>query len=144
VAAVSESLTPPLRPEELDRLAQLSPEQRGAWMLDDCARHEEAWILRDEHGWVLVKLGNAPAGRSPYALPLWPRQEMAAMAARDAGDQPELLSLEDLIEEVLPEVSERGWQVVVCPAANGGWVLEAEDFSDRLSAAWQEMDEEEG
>jgi hypothetical protein len=139
-----ESQSPPLRPEELDRLAQLSPEQRGAWMLDDCARHEEAWILRDAQGWVLMKLANAPAGRSPYALPLWSRQELAALNARDAGDQPELLSLEDLIEEVLPEVSERGWQVVVCPGANGGWVLGAEDLGEKLSEAWQETNEEEG
>lgn len=139
---MSEAGAEPLRPEELDRLAALSPEARGAWMLDDCARHEGAWLLKDADGWVLVKLANAPAGRSPYALPLWPRQELAALAARDAADQPERVALEDLIEELLPEVAERGWACAVCPGANGGWVMEAPQLAERLSDAWSALDDE--
>lgn len=136
------SAAPPLKPEELDRLAAQSPEARGAWMLDDCARHEEAWLLRDAQGWVLFKLANPPAQGSPFALPLWPRQELAALAARDAGDQPERVELEDLIEELLPEVAERGWHCLACPGANGAWVLSAPDLGERLSDAWSQLDDE--
>lgn len=134
---------PPLRPEELDRLAGLDPAARAAWMLDDCARHGQAWLLRDDQGWVLQRLENPQPGRSPYALPLWPRQELAALAARDAGDQPEAVGLEDLIEEILPEVAGRGWPCLACPGPQGGLVLEAADLAERLSLAWTEMDEEE-
>lgn len=139
---MSESHAAPLRPEELDRLGSLSPAARGAWMLDECARHEEAWILRDAQGWVLFKLENAPTGRSPYALPLWPRQELAALAARDAGDQPERVDLEDLIEELLPEVAERGWACLACPGASGGLVMDPGDLAERLSDAWSALDDE--
>lgn len=141
---MSDAPSPPLRPEELERLATLSPEARGAWMLDDCARQEEAWLLRDKSGWVLFKLSNPPAAGSPYALPLWPRQALAALAARDADDQPERVALEDLIEELLPEVVERGWACLVCPAANGGWVLSPQQLGQQLADAWSEVDEEEG
>jgi hypothetical protein len=120
----------------------MAPEARAAWMLDDCARQEEAWILKDAQGWVLFKVANAPATGSPYALPLWPRQELAALAARDAGDQPERVSLEDLIEELLPEVAERGWAVLACPGAEGGAVLPPAELAERLSQAWSELDDE--
>jgi hypothetical protein len=132
----------PLRPEELDRLSAMDPETRAAWMLEDCARHEEAWLLRDENGWVLQKLVNPPANRSPYALPVWSRQELAALAARDADDQPECVSLEDLIEEILPEVAERGWHCLVCPDKNGGLALEPGELAERLSRTWSELEEE--
>lgn len=132
----------PLKPEELDGLAAMDAAQRGAWMLEDCARHEEAWLLRDAQGWVLQRLSNPPEGRSPYALPLWPRQELAALAARDAGDQPERVELEDLIEELLPELSERGWSCLLCPDRADGWVLEAPELARRLADAWALTDEE--
>lgn len=134
----------PLRPEELDRLAALDPAARAAWMLDDCARGEEAWLLKDAQGWVLFRLDNAPDGRSPYALPLWPRQELAALAARDPGDTPECVGLEDLIEELLPEVAERGWTVLACPGANGGLALAPSELAERLSMAWTDLDDEGG
>lgn len=135
-------MSEPLRPEELDRLAAQDAAGRAEWMLTDCARSEEAWLLRDGDGWVLQKLANAPEGRSPYALPLWPRQELAAMAARDAGDRPERVELEDLIEEILPEVAERGWACLACPDAAGGLVLSPQALSERLSQAWTESEED--
>jgi hypothetical protein len=132
----------PLDPAALDRLAAMSAAERGEWMLEDCAQQEEAWLLRDADGWVLQKLSNPPAGRSPYALPLWPRQELAALAALSAAEQPERIDLEDLIEELLPETAERGWHCLLCPQGGDGLALEPAQAAERLSEAWRDVDEE--
>lgn len=132
----------PLGPQELDRLEAMDPALRAAWMLDEVARHEEVWGLMDANGWVLFKLDQAPEGRSPYALPLWPRQELAAMGARDSNDQPQRVDLETLLEEVLPQVAQEGWRILPCPGANGAAVVEVEAWSVQLSDAWTALAEE--
>ena len=132
----------PLRPEELDRVEQMDAQTRAAWMLEEVARHEMAWALTDDNGWVLFKLDNSPAGQSPYALPLWPRQELAALSARDSSEQPRAVDLETVLEELLPQVAQEGWRVLACPAKNVGLVEEAAAFSTALADAWTQMLEE--
>ena len=134
--------TPPLRPEELDRLQAQDPGARAEWALADIARWEEAWLLENADGWVLFKLANAPEGRSPWALPLWPRQELAALAARDAGEQPRRLDIEALLDDLLPLVAERGWQVMACPAKDNGSVEDARAFAARLQDVWAVVEED--
>jgi hypothetical protein len=138
------ALVAPLRPEELDRLQALDARARAAWMLEDVARHEEAWALENSQGWVIFEVANAPAGSKPWALPLWPRQELAALAARDASEQPRRLTLDTLLEDLLPDVMDRGWNVLACPNKDGGAVEPADAFADSLADAWTALAEEEG
>jgi len=132
-----------LAPEEIDRILALDAETRGEWMLEDCARFECAWGLVDAQGWVVYQLAESAEGRSPWALPLWPRQELAALAARSADEQPRRLGLEEVLEEFLPEVDRRGWQVLACPNLAGGFSESALHFRVRLAEAWSELNEEE-
>jgi hypothetical protein len=140
----SPSAAPPLGPQELDRLLALDPQTRCEWMLEDCARYEQAWGLVDAQGWVVFKVAEAPEGRSPWALPLWPRQELAALASRSTDEQPRRLDLEAVLEELLPEVGQRGWQVSACPDQGSGFIETADAFRSRLADAWNELNEEEG
>ncbi|HTB22914.1 MAG TPA: DUF2750 domain-containing protein [bacterium] len=138
-----ESPAGPLAPQEIDRLMALDAQTRAEWTLEDCARYEQAWGLADAKGWVVFKLDGAPEGRSPWALPLWPRQELAALASRSADEVPRRLDLEALLEALLPEVGERGWQVLVCPVQDQGFSEGAPEFRARLAEAWSELNEEE-
>lgn len=134
----------PLTPSESAALKAMDPLSRAEWMLEDCARHEEAWALEDADGWVVFCLAEAPEDASPWALPLWPRQELAALEAKDASEQVRRLPLAELLEGLLPELEQRGWQVLACPGGDGGASEAAGAFSRRLSEAWDELNEEEG
>lgn len=137
------ALVAPLRPEELDRLQALDPRARATWMLEDVARNEEAWALENTEGWVVFQVANAPQDSKPWALPLWPRQELAALAARDASEQPHRLTLDTLLEDLLPDVTDRAWNVMVCPNKDGGLVESADGFAEALADAWTALAEEE-
>jgi hypothetical protein len=144
------SEAPALSPDELQALLQQSPAQRAQWMLNDVASHEEAWALVDANGWVVAKLqhprppsaGSGQAHGPAYALPLWPRQELAALEARDSSEQPRAVDLETLLEELLPDVHERGWDVLAFTVKDEGEVYESADFSDQLATAWEALAEE--
>jgi hypothetical protein len=130
----------PLAPQEIDRVLALDAQTRAEWMLEDCARHEQAWGLVDSKGWVVFRLAEA----GPWALPLWPRQELAALAARSADEQPRRVDFETLLESLLPEVDQRNWQVLACPGRDGGLSEAASEFRVRLAQAWDELNDEEG
>lgn len=132
----------PLTAEAIDHLLALDPETRAEWMLEDCARHEQAWGLSGQDGWVLFKLDAAPEGKSPWALPLWPRRELASMAARTLDEQAMRIGLEELLDRLLPEVKQRAWRVLAGPVRDEGLVLDAADFGRKLEDAWNEMTDE--
>jgi Protein of unknown function (DUF2750) len=138
-----QSTAGPLAPKEIDRILALDAQTRAEWMLEDCARFEQAWGLVDSKGWVVFRLAETPAGRSPWALPLWPRQELAALASRSADEQPRRVDFEALLESLLPEVDQKGWQVLACPGQDNGFSEPAAEFRVRLAQAWDELNEEE-
>ena len=140
----------PLSPEELAALLKQGDEQRAQWMLQDVAGHEEAWGLEDANGWVVAKLaqplppsaGSGQAKGPAYALPLWPRQELAALEAAGPAEQPRAIELETLLEELLPEIAERHWAVLAFSVKNAGRALGAAEFSEALSEAWEALSED--
>jgi hypothetical protein len=139
----AENPVPALTANERQALLRQSPAQRAQWMLNDVASHEEAWALHDANGWVVAKLSQPQPGGPLYALPLWPRQELAALEARDAGEQPRAIDLETLLEELLPDVHQRDWGVLAFTVKNEGEIYQAVDFSDQLATAWEALAEEE-
>ena len=89
---------PPLRPEELDSLSAATDAQRVEAFIEQVVQFEEAWGLEREDGWVRFPLKGAAAP----VFPVWPRIEFAALAAGGPEEAPRRLSLEDLMEFVLP------------------------------------------
>jgi len=135
---------PPMKPQELDRTLGLDAISRAEWMLEDVARYEQVWGLANADGWVIFELAEAPEGLKPWALPLWPRQELAALASRGEGEQPQSVSLAELLEDLLPLVAERGWQVLACPGADGsGLVEDPRRFGAKAQDCWEEFQDDE-
>jgi len=135
---------PPLKPQELDQALALDAASRAEWMLEELARWEQAWGLANADGWVVFQLADAPAGLKPWALPLWPRQELAALASRGQAEQPQAVSLSELLHELLPLVAERGWQLLACPLADGqGLVEDPRVFRQKAQDCWDEFQDDE-
>ncbi len=131
-----------LKPEELAALLKQGQDQRAAWMLEDIAASEEAWGLEDANGWVVAKLTEPLPGGPAYALPLWPRQELAALEAAGAGEQPRAIDLESLLEELLPEVAERNWAILAFSVKNAGRAYRGSEFAEALTEAWESLSED--
>lgn len=136
------STAAPLTPEELSALLKQGDEQRAAWMIEDVAAQEEAWGLEDANGWVVAKLASPLADGPAYALPLWPRQELAALEAAGPHEQPRAIDLETLLEELLPEVAERHWGVLAFSVKNAGRAYRTAEFSSALAEAWEALSED--
>jgi hypothetical protein len=136
------SEAPALAPQELEALLKQDPLRRAQWMLNDLAAHECAWGLEDGQGWVIAKLATPIPGGPAYALPLWPRQECAALEAAGPGEQPRSIDLETLMEELLPEIGERGWGVLAFCVKNAGQAYKADEFSNQLADAWEALTED--
>lgn len=135
---------PPLKPETLDRALGLDPASRADWMLEELARWEEAWGLVNAEGWVVFQWANPPAGMKPWALPLWPRQELAALASRGDGESPQSLPLAVLLDDLVPLLVQRGWQLMACPDPQGqGLVEEPLRWQKKMRDCWDEFQDDE-
>lgn len=130
------SLTPPLRPEEIDALLASPAAKRLEYCLEEAVRLEELWGLEGDDGWVRVRLHQGQAG----ALALWPRQELAALAATDETEQPGRLGLEELMDFVLPELERLGQKVALFPHQGESAALSPADLSERLEEALEDPD----
>jgi hypothetical protein len=135
---------PPMKPQELDQALALDAPSRAEWMLEQLARYEQAWGLVNAEGWVVFELAQAPPGLKPWALPLWPRQELAALASRGEGEAPQAVPLDELLGGLLPLVAERGWQLLACPAPDGqGLVREPLAWAAQVQEGWDEYQDDE-
>jgi len=97
---------------EAERVAALPASDRCRLFLQLAADWGEVWGLRDGEGWIVQRRAEGDA------FPLWPHSEVAALCAqgRWAGCMPERLTLDDLIEELLPLLEEDGMRVAVFPS----------------------------
>lgn len=137
--------TPPIGPlsdGEIQGLRGMDVRSRAEWMLEDCARFEQVWGLSNAEGWVVVALEEAPPGRAPWGMPLWPRADLAARTARGAGEEPRRIGLDELLDDLLPALEARGWQVLACPLDDQGLGEGAAEFGRLLEEAWTEWDDE--
>jgi hypothetical protein len=126
--------TPPdvtweIEESEVEQLLALSAEDRAVAFFQLVADWEEAWGLRDDAGWVVAK--------ETDALPLWPHSAFAAVCAQGAweGTAPELIPLDDFLEELLPLLEEDDLVVAVFPTpGDPGTVLPPAEVKRRLEA----------
>lgn len=103
--------------EETARLLALPAADRAAQFFQLLADWEEAWALRDEDGWVVSKTTDA--------LPLWPHAAFATACARGPweGAEPAPVSLDDLLEDLLPLLAEDGLRMAVFPSPDDPGLL---------------------
>lgn len=113
--------------EEVGRLLALPAADRAAQFFQLLADWEEAWALRDADGWVVSKRTDA--------LPLWPHAAFATACAQGPweGAAPESVSLDDLMEDLLPLLEEDGLKVAVFPSSeDSGLLLAPSEVRERI------------
>ncbi len=105
------------------------------YFLEQALDHEVLWTLEQGGQPLLMRLED---GRE--ALPLFPRQEFAALEAADASEQPRLLELEDFVESGLPDLGRRGLALGVFPVKGVAWIAEPAVLQQRIWNDWDEED----
>jgi hypothetical protein len=113
--------------DELRALQSLSASDRAIHLVQLVADWEEAWGLQDDQGWVVAK--------ETDAFPLWPHPDLARDCARGnwEGAEPAAISLDELIEELLPLLEEDGLRTALFPTSDDpGVLLDAAELRQRL------------
>lgn len=114
---------------EVAQLLALPASDRALAFFQLAADWEEVWGLKDADGWLVAK--------DTEAFPLWPHAVFAEACARGAweGTLPEPLSVDDLLEDLLPLLEEDGLQVAVFPVPEDpGVLMPPQEVVDRLEA----------
>lgn len=120
-----------MNPKQLAAVFELSATKRFEHFVKVVAEREEAWGLYQD-GWAM-----AAADDGVSVFPLWPHKEYAEACAIDewAGYLPKAISLDDLMEVVLPQLKVEGTLpgILPTPASKG-----AMPSIDELVAALEE------
>ncbi len=115
--------------DELRALQALPAADRALQLVQLVADWEEAWALQDDQGWVVA--------RATDAFPLWPHPELARACARGnwEGAEPAALSLDELLDDLLPLLEEDGLRAALFPTPDDpGLLLDAAELRRRLEA----------
>lgn len=118
---------------EIGEILDLPAPDRLAHFLQLTADWEEVWGLKDPDGWVVRRAGGEPGELE--AFPLWPHMAFAAACAVGAweGAAPESISLDELLDSLLPLLDEGGLRAEVFPTpTDGGVFLSSEELLHRL------------
>ncbi|HEX5745946.1 MAG TPA: DUF2750 domain-containing protein [Archangium sp.] len=116
--------------DRMQAVLRLPAARRYAYFLQRVAESGEVWGL-DGEGWALAL---DDSGRD--VLPLWPTPEFAAMCATRlwSGFQPRAIKLQELLENVLPQLEEEGMPVGIFFTPEGqGHPVSARELIDALS-----------
>ena len=116
--------------DRMQAVLRLPAARRYSYFLQRVAESGEVWGL-DGEGWALAL---DDSGRD--VLPLWPAPEFAALCATRlwAGFQPRAIKLQELLENVLPQLEEEGMPVGVFFTPEGqGHPVSARELIDALS-----------
>lgn len=106
-----------VHPKEMKSVLALSGQERYGYFIKKVADFEEAWGLQSEDGWVLVGFD----GEGGDAFCIWPHADYAQACAIDGWSDctPELIPLQELLEELLPALLRDGMRVAVFPTPAG-------------------------
>jgi len=104
--------------KEIEAVSLLDGSKRYTYFIKKVADWEEAWGLYDD-GWLMS--GDDEGNR---AFPVWPAAEYASACAVQEWEnaKPKSISLDELMEEVLPSLSEEGLFVSVFLVPSEGLV----------------------
>jgi len=116
---------------EFKAMIKKSARDRYIYSVKRIADWEEAWSLKLNEGFVTTsdKEGN-------LSMPIWPFKEYAMKCVGDewGNCKTQKIDLHTLIEEILPNLSEEGTQVVVFKVPENSEVVRvsADDFKNNL------------
>jgi hypothetical protein len=101
---------------EIGKLFSLSGPERYQYFLEHLADEAVVWSLSDDEG-----LAVSETGEGISCFNVWPHESLARACAIDdwSGYTPESIPTENFVNEWLPELTEAGLMVSVCPAPEG-------------------------
>ncbi|MBL0669690.1 DUF2750 domain-containing protein [Aeromonas hydrophila] len=102
-----------LTEKEMQNVLALPSTERVMHFIKRVADHESAWGLRASDGWVSGDIDGC--GKPAFAI--WPHPEYASACATGPWStaKPEIIGLDDLMGEWLPEMSRLGVPVAIFP-----------------------------
>jgi hypothetical protein len=113
----------------------MNPEARLQFLLEAALAEEALWSLTRGEQLLRYRLQDGL-----LALPLWPAQEAAALESPGPEEQPLRLGLEELLEQVLPELQKQGGMVAAFPLKGDARIVEPAWLAQRLRQDWEEDD----
>jgi hypothetical protein len=111
------------------------PEQRFELMIEQALSGEALWSLESHGRLIRYRLQDGA-----LALPLWPSQEAAALESPGPEEQPCAITLETLIQSLLPQAAREKALVAAFPLQGSAYVCEASLLLERLINDWDETD----
>ena len=116
------------KPKEIAAVLQLDGPARHAHFVRRVADEERAWGLWQD-GWALMA-----DEQGPSIFPLWPAGEYAALCAVDQwhGYTPREITISELLEKLLPHLTERALRTGVFPIPTDKGVIQP---AEALAAA---------
>lgn len=120
-----------VHPKEMASVLALSSQERYGYFIKKVADFEEAWGLQSEDGWVLVGFD----GDQGEAFCIWPHADYAQACVIEGWNDcaPELISLQELLEELLPALLRDGKRIAVFPTPGGqAVVVDPRDLQSHL------------
>ena len=116
--------------KQLEAILKLEDADRYWHSIKTMASWGEVWGLFDK-GWVMAEDND-----KNVIFPLWPAKRYALLCAKDnwEGSEPRSISIEELIEIVLPEIKEEGILLsIFCKSIdNRGIVVNADKLLNDL------------
>jgi hypothetical protein len=102
--------------KEVESLFQLGAAERYGHLVRRVADFEEAWGLRSERGWSALT-----DDEGKVLFPLWPHPEYAEQCRHlgDPDDAPASISLEHLLNVLLPQFEKDGTLIAAFPTPAG-------------------------
>lgn len=122
---------PTLSAQEIEAVLKLAGPERYQHFVKRVADWEEAWGLY-EGGWALA--GDDDGNET---FPLWPNAEYAKLCAIDDWNAyvPKAISLDELLDELLPSLADDGVRPAVFMTPTGrGVVVSATELAGHLEA----------
>lgn len=115
--------------KQIDAITALTGPQRYDHFIKVVVDSEELWGLY-QGGWAL-----AATNQNDVVLPLWPAQEYAQLCSKNdwEGYKPKAISLDEFMEEMLPDLKEK--KILPCIfylATDKGVIPEAEKLLEDL------------
>lgn len=99
---------------EVEAFSRLGTSQRYNYFLAKLSEWQEVWGLSDDDGWVVTEQADQ------IVFPLWPAEAFAKLCAINdwALAEPKVVTLDVLIDEVLPHLVEDNLSVAVFMVPN--------------------------
>ena len=117
--------------KEVDAMLRKTPKERYIYSVKRIAQEEEAWTLKNKDG--IIATGDDDGNTF---LPVWPNKEYAlkCMAGEWKNCELKKLPLDNLIKEILPNLSKEGTKVSVfiVPDDPVSVTATADDFLNNL------------